>query len=77
MIVRYIVEISEDDVITYQSYYLTAMINDFELRLCKISNPHPGLTPGMALLAVARGLDFHGWYQKFSVHNNLLQCVGL
>ena len=32
MIVRHIVEISEDDVMTYQCYYLTTMSNDFELR---------------------------------------------
>ena len=31
------------------------MSSDFELRLCTISNPHPGLTPGTALRAVGWG----------------------
>ena len=29
---------------------------DFELRLCTISNPRPGLTPGTALRAVGSGI---------------------
>ena len=32
MIVRHIVEISDDDVMTYHFYYLTTTSNDFELR---------------------------------------------
>ena len=52
MIVRHIVEISENDIMTYQTYYLTTMSNVFELRLCEISNPRRGLTPGTALCAI-------------------------
>ena len=32
------------------------MNSDFELRLCTISNPRPGLTPGTALRAVGSGI---------------------
>ena len=30
---------------------------DFELHLCTISNPRPGLTPGTALRAVGSGIN--------------------
>ena len=55
MIVRHIVEISENDVMTYHFYYLTTTSNDFELRYYEISHPRPGLTPRTALRAVGSG----------------------
>ena len=57
MIVRHIVEISEDDVMTYHFYYLTTTSNDFELPKYEVSNPRPGLTPGTALCAVSSGTN--------------------
>ena len=45
MIVRHIVEISEDDVTTYQSCYLTTMSNDFELASAKLEMLAPSLRP--------------------------------
>ena len=35
---------------------------DFELHLCTISNPRPGLTPGTALRAVGSGIIFFYLY---------------
>ena len=58
MIVHHIVEISEDDVMTYHFYYLTTTSNDFEIRQYEISNPRPGLTPGTALRAVGSGIKY-------------------
>ena len=50
MIVRHIVEISEDIPLL-----LPITSNDFQLRLYEISNPRPGLTPETALRAVGSG----------------------
>ena len=63
MIVRNIIEIS----VSMTSYDIPKKISppspmniDFELRLCTISNPRPGLTPGTALRAVGSGTIVFG-----------------
>ena len=55
MIVRHIVEISEDDVMTYHFYYLTTTSNDFELPNTKLVTLAPGVRLERRFAPLARG----------------------